>query len=413
MTLRIDIRDARLRGGRMEISAQTENEAERDRRRASIEKLLESERGLEIIEQLRRRQLTIDQVHEAVTSLDLGRLEKEAKRAAEAQPVMLGETIDSFLQWLEGAHRRAETIRTYTKFARSLEEQMGVQRAAGGKITRDVAVGKIGRSQGEAWLTEPKETAGGKPWAPATQAVAHAVAAQVWDRAIAEDEERAEKHGSERTIAGNFWRGRGARKGVRPARIRKTRVEFLQREEAARVLRVNKWTPYAAWIAVGIYAGLRPGETAHLRLGVDVDLEGLALHIQPRGGENAWHTKTDNSIRDVPMHPRLARWIRRHIEQGYAGEVYLFRQPGKDRPLGRYAWGRWMKAAYEAGGIRYGRRKDALTAHSLRHTFASWLTIADVHPVKIAELMGDTVEEVMKTYAHLVPHNLVEAIRRL
>ena len=33
----------------------------------------------------------------------------------------------------------------------------------------------------------------------------------------------------------------------------------------------------------------------------------------------------------------------------------------------------------------------ALTAHSLRHTFASWLTIADTHPLKIAKLMGDTL----------------------
>src|SRR5690606_27937615 len=99
----------------------------------------------------------------------------------------------------------------------------------------------------------------------------------------------------------------------RAARIRKTRVEFLRRAEAGRLLRKIRGTPQAAWIAVGIYAGLRAGEMANLRRGIDVDLEAGVLRVQPRKGEHAWSTKTENSIRDVPLHPRLARWIRAHI----------------------------------------------------------------------------------------------------
>lgn len=417
-SLRIDLRDPRLRGGRMDIVARTTDPAERDARTASLLRLLETERGQSIIERLRARRVTIDQVHQAVQSLDLASVESSPEdvttpTAPPPVPVQLGETIDHWIAWLEGAHRSVETVATYRAIARALERHMGVERDAGGKITQDVPVGQITRAEGERWLTGPKETTGGAPWMPRTQTVAHSLAAQIWDRAIAEDEEREEKRGEVRTVLRNFWRHQGSRKGVRAARIRKTRVEFLRRAEAGRLLRTIRGTPQAAWVAVGVYAGLRAGEMANLRRGIDVDLGAGLIRVQPRKGEYTWTTKTENSVRDVPIHPRLARWIRAHIRDGYAGDVYLFRLAGKDAPLSRSAWRWWTKEAFEAAGIRYGRKKDALTAHSLRHTFASWLTVADVHPLKIARLMGDTVEMVMKTYAHLIDEDLGDAIRRL
>lgn len=417
MSLRIDLRDPRLSKGRLNVLARTSDAAERDARAASLAKLLETERGRAIIERMRARKVTIEDVHRAVLSLDLAAVEpkpgEESAESAPPEPVMLGATVDKWLDRLEGQHRSPETVATYTVIVRGMEAHFGVRRTPAGKIIADVPVGSIARSDGEEWLTGRKESTGGKPWMPRTQTVAHSIVAQIWDRAINEDEERSEKLGTPRTIERNFWRKQGSRKGVKAARIRKTRVEFLRREEAARLLRAVKGEPYAAWVALGIYAGLRAGEAANLRVGIDVDPDACVIRVQNRGGEYAWSTKTDNSQRQVPMHPRLARWIRRHIEYGYAGEVYLFRLRGKDEPLSRSAWRWWTKEAYERGGIQYGRKKDALTAHSLRHTFASWLTMADVHPLKIAKLMGDTVEMVMRTYSHLVKENLEEAIRRL
>lgn len=414
MSLRIDLRDPRLVGGRLNMLARTDDVAERDARVQSILQLLQTERGRAIVERMRARKVSIDDVHRAVRSLDLSIAEpKPGEQVRQARPVMLGQTIDAWVRHLEGQHRSPETVATYLVIVRGLEQHFGVERSAGGKITKDVAVGSIGRSEGEAWLTGPKKTTKDKPWMPRTQTVAHSIVAQLWDRAINEDEERAEKDGTPRTIERNFWRRQGSRKGVKAARIRRTRVEFLRREEAAKLLRAVKGTEYAAWVAVGIYAGLRAGEAANLRVGLDVDLEQGVLHVRNRGGEHAWSTKTDNSQRVVPMHPRLARWIREHERLEYAGDLYLFRVRGEDRPLTRSTWRWWTKAAFEMGGIRYGRKKDALTYHSLRHTFASWLTMADVHPLKIAKLMGDTVEMVLKTYSHLLDQNLSDAIRKL
>ncbi|HEX6926791.1 MAG TPA: site-specific integrase [Longimicrobiaceae bacterium] len=413
--LRIDLRDPRLPGGRLNILARTDDPDERDARAESLKLLLETERGRAVIARLRARKVSIEAVHRAVRSFDLSSVEAPPDEPAgkAPMPVMLGETVDAWLKHLKGQHRSPETVATYLVIVRGLEAHFGVEREPGGNITKDVPVGSITRSQGEAWLSGPKETTGGKPWMPRTQTVAHSIAAQLWDRAINEDEERSEKHGTPRTIQRNFWRRHGSRKGVRAARIKRTRVEFLRRNEAAKVLWANRGTEYAAWVAVGIYAGLRAGEAANLRLGIDVDLSRMEIHIQNRGGEFAWSTKTDNSQRTIPMHPRLARWIRAHIRLEFAGDLYLFRLRGKDEPLNRSAWRWWTKEAFERGGIRYGRKKDALTAHSLRHTFASWLTMADVHPLKIARLMGDTVEMVLKTYSHLVDEELDRVIRKL
>ncbi len=413
MTLAIDLRDPRLEKGRMRIAAGTDDPAERDRRKATILQLLDSERGQVIVRRLRSRELTIDQVHEAVQAFDIARLDKvePPKPKKDPEPIGLGATIDGWFRYLEGVDRAPQTIETYRVVAASIEAHFGVRRE-GGRIVKDRPVGDISRFDGERWLTGDKPTTGA-PWAPSTQRVAHSLAAQIWDRAIAEDEERHEKHGAPRTVTRNFWRRQGARKGVKGGRIRRTRVEFLRRREAGRLLRSIRGTPHAAWIAIGIYAGLRGGEAANLRLNVDVDLKRGVLRIQGRDGEHAWRTKTENSQRQVPIHPRLARWLRAHIAAGYAGQVYLFTNPKQDRPLSRSGWRWWTKTAFEAGGIRYGRKKDALTYHSLRHTFASWLTMADVHPLKIARLMGDTVEMVMKTYAHLIDQDLEGAIRRL
>lgn len=410
MTLRIEIRDPRI--GRLSVLAKTSNAKERDKRRASLLQLVETERGRMVLARLRARKVTIDEVHRAVLAMDLASVEGEAGEPNNHPAgIGLGATADAWIRYLAGANRSPKTIDLYRTVIRGLEAEMGVERTKRGKITKDRDIATITRSEGEAWLTGDKGTGG--PWAPGSQRVAHSVAAQLWDRAISESAERAERGGPPARLTANFWRREGARKGVRGARVRRTRFEFLRRGEAARVLWVNRRTPFAAWIAIGIYAGLRGGEAANLRHGIDADMEAGTITIQARGGEHAWQPKTDGSQRTIPMHPRLRRWLSAHIRRGYTGDVYLFTMAGEDRPLKRWTWRHWTKQAFEAAGIAYGRRKDALVTHSLRHTFASWLTHADVHPVKIAQLMGDTVEMVISTYSHLIEENLKEAVLRL
>jgi integrase len=115
----------------------------------------------------------------------------------------------------------------------------------------------------------------------------------------------------------------------------------------------------------------------------------------------------------VPISAELHRILEEHIALGYSGERYLIRPPQEDRPLLWTALARRVRRAFTDAGLRYGMGADGLTAHSLRHTFASWLVQRDVQMLKVSQLMGDTVAEVEKSYAHLLPGDLTAAVRVL
>lgn len=414
--LPIDIRNRLLPGGRLSVSSGTTDAKERDARRESLLALIErGADGLRLISALKARKISILTLHRAVLAdrLGLKPLDPDAIQSAPLprktapKPLMLGQQVDRFLQKVRGTSPAiANTADSYEHNLRSLEGALGVVRK-GKRIIRDVEMGNVTIQQAEEWLLGPHDTNNGRPWMPATQKRARAVARQVWAMAIREDEHRSERQGVPRTLTKNVWMN------IRAARVRKTRVVFLTRPEAARLLRAVKGRPLALWVALGLYGGLRAGEAANLRPDVDVDLERGVLRIQSRDGEFPWLTKTDNSVRDVPIHPALARFIRAHVRNGYAGARYLIHPAGKDAPLHKNTRQLWTRTAFEAAGIRYGRAGDAMTFHTLRHSFVSWLVSQDVQLKKVALLVGDTTAMIDATYAHLLPGDLDAVIRKL
>lgn len=414
----IDVRDQRLPGGRLALSSRTRDPLEFTLRKAAIDALLEDgARGLEILRRLKAGELRIEVVTEAVHTKRIGDLLEEARKAEVPKGTrqVLGATVDRFLVLVE-AKLSEGTLKQYHGLCRSMESAFGVVRNGSEAVVRDVPMDEISTEVAEGWLHGPKpprkKGAEPKPWSARRQNVAHAVAQQIWSLAIEADEEGAERDAAPRTLTRNIFAKGKAR--VRPPKVRKTRVVFLSRKKAGRLLWAVRGRPAAALMAAGIYAGLRPGESVHLRIGPDVRLAALEIAIQPRDGEYAWRPKTDNSIREVPMHPNLARWVRAHIRNGFAGELYLTRPASQDKPLSPTAREKWTMDAFQRAGIVYGRDKgQGATLHTLRHTFASWLAQMDVQLMKIAALMGDTVQEVEQTYAHLLPRDLRGALDRL
>lgn len=407
----IDIRDKRFEGGRFTISSRTKDPTEFALRKAAVYALLEDgARGMRIIECLKSGELRIKQVAECVHGNRIDELGEADTPEAVATPQMLGATIDRFLLRVK-AKQAVGTFVGYRGFCRGMEAAFGVVRGDDDALITDVPISDITPQVAERWLFEEKATIG-KAWSARRQVLAHNVAHQVWGLAIEADEDRSEQDGLPRTITRNLW-GSGKSR-VRPPRIRKTRVVFLSREKAGRLLWATRGRPEAVLMALGIYGGLRAGEAINLRTSVDVRLAEGCLAIQPREGAYPWRPKTDNSIRDVPLHPRLARWIRAHVREGYAGETYLIRPSQADKPISPKTRERWVIDAFRRAGIDYGRDKgQGATLHTLRHTFASWLAQQDVQLMKIAALMGDTVIEVERTYAHLLPQDLRGAVQRL
>lgn len=391
---RFEIRDKRLRGGRFSLSLRTEDADEANQRAAAIRTLME--RGdLAFIERLRRGQIHITEVRAAVREADFERL-----RRANPEALTVGDAVERRKQTLE-ATRGDSTYKQYKSLLDQLVEH----------FKAETPLAAVTKKAAEEWLHAPKQRRSKKlparPWSPIRQSQARQLASGVWALAIAEEAELAEQTGTRPTLTRNPWME------VETPKKRQTRVAFLRPEEWRTLSAKVEDHPNAAFLALGCLAGLRLREVLHLRTDIDVDLEARLLHIQPREGQYRWRPKTDNSIRVVPIGDELHRVLKRHVELGYAGERYFFIAARRDRPMGASAACDRVEASFEAVGIKYGIEGDGLTFHSLRHTFASWLAQRDVNPLKIARLMGDTVEIVMTTYAHLFPSDLERAVKVL
>lgn len=199
-------------------------------------------------------------------------------------------------------------------------------------------------------------------------------------------------------------------------REKPARERFLLRHEAAAVLEA---TP-AAWMAavcLGLYAGLRAGETLFLSP-TDVNFEAGTLFIRektlPDG--SIWKPKSKTSRREIPIAPTLETALRTHLSLGRASSEWLFPSaylagyPVSDDTLG-LAIGRIVRDA----GLVYGADTGAgVTYHTLRHTFASWLVMQGVDLHTVAKLLGHTdTKMVERTYGHLAPDHKRRAVGQL
>lgn len=406
----IDVTDARLPDGRLAISARTKKKGEADKRHATVLLMIEQGRT-EILALLGKPAkaggISIALLQQAVSRDELGALASGAGR--ESATVWMGEAIDRLLRTVK-ATRSPATHEVYSNLLGALERKFGVTRDAKGKITADVSLASVTIDQLGDWLHEPKEKAvGGKEWSPRRQHAARIIVQKLFRTEIARSEERAHQTGTPQELK------RNPMAHVQRAKIRQTRVEFLRPAEWRVLIGKAEDRPIAAGLALWCLAGLRLMEAAYLRPGLDLILDGdrPVIKVQARKGEHPWRPKTDRSERDVPIVPggELHRLLLRHRELGYAGERYFIHPAREDRPYGPEGLRKLAKEVFVAAGIRWGGLGDALSIHSLRHTFVSWLVQEDVQALKIARLIGDRAEQIYNTYGHLLPSDLETVMR--
>jgi integrase len=299
----------------------------------------------------------------------------------------LGAEVEDFLARVR-ALKSARTHEVKESALRIAVEHFGAERR----------LHTVTKAEAEAYLQAKRETAKGSPWAPNSQRSHRAILAEMWDWAREREAEAAKVANAAPTLAGNPWRG---------AKIPKrgpARFSFFTVEQARTLLAHGDTagTHKAALFASALYAGLRAGELAHLRTDADVDLARWYFHIQAHAGDYAWTPKTSNSYRKVLIVPALRPYLKAH-RKTFAGERYFFKAEGRDSPPSISTLDLWTKEAFEAAGFKYGRTGEALTLHSCRHSFATWLIAAGVPVTTVAKLLGDTLETVLAVYAHHLP----------
>lgn len=184
-------------------------------------------------------------------------------------------------------------------------------------------------------------------------------------------------------------------KSIRLPKFSNRRERFLSRGEAATLLcalRISSQTVYEM-AALSLMTGMRAGEIHSLKWG-DVDLENGTLSVpmesgtMKRGGRPIWLNKDVITL-------LLGK------ERGNPGELVFPSLAGNRRSKVQ----RSFRDVVNRIGLNAGAtdRRDRVTFHTLRHTFASWLAMDGIPLFTIKELMGHSSIAMTERYSKLMP----------
>jgi site-specific recombinase XerD len=163
----------------------------------------------------------------------------------------------------------------------------------------------------------------------------------------------------------------------------------LSQQEVKRLLKAPKYLKHRLILGVLYGCGLRSYELCDLKL-ADIDFDRKTVFIPKKKG------KVD---RYVPLSQHLVRGLTKYIETENP-HLYLFNsQITKDgSPRGLTTNGiRWI---IKENRTKIGSNKK-ITAHMLRHSFATHLLEYGVDLVSLKELLGHAHIEMTLTYLHV------------
>ena len=209
----------------------------------------------------------------------------------------------------------------------------------------------------------------------------------------------------------NYAAQQGAFKGQNPAsqvkrpRADNRRTRFLTHDEAEALLAECRSRSKALYEMsfISLYTGMRAGEIFNLTWS-DVDFDNDLINI--RDPKNM----TD---RTAPMIPEVRRIFSSKNAKAinHPGDL-IFPSRNGDR---RKCIGHAFTRAVDALGLNEGRtdRRDRVTFHTLRHTFASWLALDGTPILVIKSLLGHKSLAMTERYAHLSPDAERRAVESL
>ncbi len=193
--------------------------------------------------------------------------------------------------------------------------------------------------------------------------------------------------------------------GLKPPRVERREMRVLSREQVRAFLAAAREDRYYALYALALFTGLRQGEllglrwsdvdVAHGRLTVARSLSQQSLTLQP--------TKTRSSRRIVDLGPAALQALREHRERYGDGERVFTDTSGSPVRASNLIR-RSFHPALERAGIKAAGKPSPIRFHDLRHTSATLMLSAGVHPKIVSERLGHASTTItMDVYSHVQP----------
>lgn len=194
------------------------------------------------------------------------------------------------------------------------------------------------------------------------------------------------------------------------------KVQALTQEEAARFLEAAKATRWSCFFALLLSTGLRPSEALGLYWS-DLDLAKGTLTVRRglRRLKGKWvleEPKTPSARRTLPLPLSLVGLLSEHLSsqqaQGFNGPL-MFTSP-KGEP--KHEDG--IVKDYFKPLLKKAALPSTVRLYDLRHTHATLLLLAGVHPKVVAERLGHaSIKITLDTYSHVLPNMQQAASEKL
>ena len=196
----------------------------------------------------------------------------------------------------------------------------------------------------------------------------------------------------------------GSTGGVKRPTLDNRRTRFLTREEAAALLSelAKRSTDVHDMALFSLQTGARAGEVFSLTWG-DIDLfQGTALLRDTKSNKNR-HLYLTDEVKNMLAHRRAA---------GAKNTDLVF--PDKNGNKVVQISDSFNRAIDKLGlNVDVTDRRDKLTFHSLRHTYASQLVQAGVDIYHVKELLGHSTITLTERYSHLSESTLKQAALKI
>ena len=199
---------------------------------------------------------------------------------------------------------------------------------------------------------------------------------------------------------------------VDPPRPVAKEMKTLDASGVARLFTEAQGTPYYSIIHLAVYTGLRRSELLALRWR-DIDFASATLSVTRgmhvlKGGKVVYHEpKSGRSRRQVALSPNSVLSLRVHRERVEADAEVLGVTVTEDSLIFAHPDGRPMLPDTLSHAFIKIRRRAGLAGvrlHDLRHTSASLMLKANIHPKVVQERLGhSSIAITLDLYSHVAP----------